>query len=354
MPVRFLLLLYALCLTPTASAQARVFDQVAAAHPDMTGVWQANGRTQLERPAGLDTLVVPEDIARREEAAALAKAQTATGATANPDLAYVTEWHFSTVRGEKRSSRITKPANGRLPLTAEGKRIAESSKKDSDGPEGRSTEERCLTGLGATPLGGSVGEMGFYQIVQTRDHLAIQSETGGVVRIVGIGSAPRPAAMLSLLGDSIAKWDGDTLFVETTKVSSWDMYWPAVRRPPILRPEGRLIERFTLIAADELLYQFTIEDPAIYSEPWSAEFVLTRSSQCVRVRLSRGQLRHRQHPPGCPEIGATEKVASDRFRRIGCVRYRQDAAAWYRQANAVLAHCGQLMSCPIRLIQEWL
>ena len=278
MLARLLPLLAAIWIAPVSLAQVRELPHTPNGLPDFTGNWQPNGRTPLERPAGFDSLVISSDLAQREEAAALNRAKTTLGLS-NPDLAYVTEWRFSTVGGEPRSSRITRPSNGRLPYTEEGRRIAALSQKNSDGPEGRSTEERCLTGLGATPLGGSVGEMGFYQIVQTPNYFVLQVETGGVVRIVGIESAPRPAAMLSLMGDSVGRWDGDTLVVETTKVSSWDLFWPAVRRPPILRPEGRLIERFTLISADEILYEFSIEDPVIFSEPWSAEYIMIRTPQ---------------------------------------------------------------------------
>jgi hypothetical protein len=267
-------------LLASSAAAAQTIPRATDGHPDFGGVWQPNGRTKLERPAGLNTLVISREIAEREEAAQLNRAQTTLGLS-NPDLAYVTEWRFSTVHGEKRSSWITIPANGLLPLTEEGKRIAAVSRKDSDGPEGRSTEERCLTGLGVTPLGGSVGETGFFQIVQTPRHVAINIETGGIVRIVGVGAKPRPAALASLFGDSVGRWEGDTLVVETTHVSSWDLFWPAVRRPPILRPEGKLIERFSFLSAEELLYQFTIEDPVIYSQPWSAEYALTRSAQRV-------------------------------------------------------------------------
>jgi hypothetical protein len=78
-----------------------------------------------------------------------------------------------------------------------------------------------------------------------------------------------------MLGDSTGYWEGDVLLVHTTGLTG------QVHRHLITRPESRVIERFEMIGPDEILYRFTVEDTAIYTEPLSAEFSLHRSSEQV-------------------------------------------------------------------------
>jgi hypothetical protein len=112
------------------------------------------------------------------------------------------------------------------------------------------------------------------QIVQTPTNLLIYTEEGADTRIIGIGASHRPAAIKSRLGDSVARWEGDTLVVET--LNQIDNYAPFPTMPQSVRLQSKIIERFSLLSPDEILYRFTIEDPAVYSAPWSAEYSLNR------------------------------------------------------------------------------
>ena len=113
------------------------------------------------------------------------------------------------------------------------------------------------------------------RVVQTEDALVVWSEAGGETRIIRIGGAHASQALTSFAGDSIGRWEGDTLVVETTHMRAEDPYrLLAEGRPIAVGASSRVIERFTRLSGDELLYQFTVEDPALYASPWMAEYVM--------------------------------------------------------------------------------
>ncbi|HEX5005875.1 MAG TPA: hypothetical protein VFV70_02110, partial [Hyphomonadaceae bacterium] len=88
------------------------------------------------------------------------------------------------------------------------------------------------------------------------------------------------AALLSRSGDTIAKWEGDTLVAETTHVRSESPVRVVPGSTPmVLRDNARLVERFTLVGPDEILYQFTVQDPDVYAHSWSAEFSMVRTTK---------------------------------------------------------------------------
>jgi hypothetical protein len=143
-----------------------------------------------------------------------------------------------------------------------------------DGPkddyEQRPTGERCLVLSGLPPVH-AVISYNRQRIIQTPTHVVIHNENGDEARIIPYADTHAPGGMRSWYGDSIARWDGDTLVIET------------IRMPPservrglfskfVVNTDAKLIERYTRLSDSELLYQFTIIDPKAYSEPWLAEF----------------------------------------------------------------------------------
>lgn len=117
-----------------------------------------------------------------------------------------------------RTSQIVEPANGKLPLTDAAKAMKADWGKRLDilaGPEDRMPNERCLGGPGRAPMPITPANM-FRRVVQTPDHVVILTEDMNDVRVIGIGAARQPAAVTSYRGDSIARWDGDVLAIETT------------------------------------------------------------------------------------------------------------------------------------------
>ncbi|MFT3723359.1 MAG: hypothetical protein QM773_07200 [Hyphomonadaceae bacterium] len=242
-------------------------------HPDFQGVWSAKGLTPLERIPGASGLVVGDEEQAKLVGLIRDRARSpAMGAVIDPNLLAADVKTLTRVGGEWRSSWITDPADGKLPLSAEGKRLRDLAYALTD-PEARNPWERCLVGTGLAPLW-SVPVENIRQIVQTADHVVIYTEEGADTRIIGVNAMHRPAAIKSRLGDSVARWEGDVLVVET--LNEIDNYAPFATMTQSVREQSRIIERFSLLSPDEILYRFTIEDDVLYTAPWSAEYSLHR------------------------------------------------------------------------------
>jgi hypothetical protein len=183
------------------------------------------------------------------------------------------------VSGTLRSSWIVEPGDGRLPITALAKAALKHSEDLSefgfDNPEERPTPKRCVTGLGYPPLH-DLSIVIPYLIVQTSDAIVVASEDTDPARIIHMTGPAPPEVIRSRAGYSAGHWDGDTLVVETTHISADDPSGLLDRGGVVLARGSRVTERFTLHANTELLYQFTVEDPSFYHQPWRAELVLKR------------------------------------------------------------------------------
>jgi hypothetical protein len=168
------------------------------------------------------------------------------------------------------------PADGKPPLTEAGK-AATAARTKSRGytdPEARPNDERCLVAIGLTegPPMMNGGFNGHYQIVQTRDHVAIYVEMNHDVRIIRLTDHARPHASITpWMGDSIGWWEGDTLVVETTHLNPKGAYVGGLTGGFAYAPGAKVIERFTRKAKDLFLYEFTILDPVTFAKPWRAE-----------------------------------------------------------------------------------
>jgi len=194
------------------------------------------------------------------------------------------------VGGQPRTSLITFPANGRMPKRVPGapaiRRFAESENGPAgraDNPEERSLGERCIMSFGVSsgPVMTSQLYNNSYQFVQTPDHLAIWVEMVHDVRIVPIGGNHRTDGVHLYMGDSIGWWDGDTLVVETIN------YHPAQNLRGAT-PKVKVTERFTRVAADRLLYQFKVEDPGVWAEPWGGEYEFSKSGPVYEYACHEG------------------------------------------------------------------
>jgi hypothetical protein len=257
---------------------ARATPRTPEGRPDFGGQWSTVFITPVARMAGAKSLVVSDDEARH-----LARGFVEWAHSRAADVVIDPEYFISgadallRVKGEWRTSQITTPADGVQHYTAEGKRL-ETQKRDwseafADGPEMRPPFERCLVSAGSAPWTTVPGVL-IREVIQTPDHIVLASD-GGDTRIVRLHTGARPAAITSYLGDSTAWWEGDVLVVQTTGLKTH------VQRGIITQPQSRVIERFELLGPDELLYRFTVEDAAIYAEPWGAEFVLKRTNERV-------------------------------------------------------------------------
>jgi len=262
-----------------AAGAARPFRAPRDAYgaPDLNGVWNNNALTRLQRAPGLLPLVVqPAEAAAAERKLMAGYAPEGTAANVGGTQS---EWwdgaHLARVDGELRTSWLVDPDDGQLPYTAEGKRraaaFAKAQLESFDGPEARPVAgDRCLL-----PSWGAMGPVMLnspynanYRFVQTRDQIAIMAENNDELRIIRIGAAHLPAQIRPWTGDSIGRWEKDTLVVETTNLRA-DA--PLSQAPFFFTAGARVVERFTRVSPTALKYEFTVEDPAIFARPWRAE-----------------------------------------------------------------------------------
>jgi len=252
--------------------------RLASGKPDLQGLWSNALVTPLERPADLaDKAFLTEDEAReyaRKRVEATNRDSRANSADADVVLAYNDFWWDSgnSVVRTLRTSLIVDPPNGRIPeLTAQGKqRVAATPPFSADGPETQPLNARCIYYATAGPPMTPGSYNNNYQLVQTDDHVLIVNEMVHETRIIPLDGRPFPPDEIrQWRGSSRGHWEGDTLVVETRnrradtpfRGSSENMH---------------LTERFTRVAEDVLLYEFTIDDPDTFTQPWTVQITSSR------------------------------------------------------------------------------
>lgn len=247
--------------------------------PDLQGNWVASNRTPLFRPAGLSQLRITAEQAGEIDARGHARDHDLSVPNETPE--FLDARRVEPIRGELRSSIIIDPADGKIPGTARLNERIEAlrirNKENMDGPEVRPLWERCIGSLAAHPPILAVGFTNMHQIVQTRDAVVFFSESLHEARILRLDSRHPPPAVTSWIGASIARWQGDTLEVETRNFNAEQN-----RSTDFLISAGTVIvERFTRVSHDELLYAFTISDPEYYTQPWTGETHFLRSDEPI-------------------------------------------------------------------------
>jgi hypothetical protein len=260
-----------------AWAQGPAIPRTGDGRPDFHGVWTTRFPPFLfQRARGAEALVVDSQTAHAIALAIYKSDQADLVVDPGDDLATI--YALPNVNGEWRTSMLTSPSDGKAPLTEQARRLdvaaGEMFIASPDGHEMRDWSERCLLGSGSAPFGMFPTE-NIRAFVQTLDNLVIYSDDMGETRIIGIGAPRRPAAIISFLGDSIAYWQGDILVVETTGLRG-ERTERSLLPGLMVGADSRVIERFSLISPDELLYRFTVDDPILYAAPgapsiaWSA------------------------------------------------------------------------------------
>jgi len=261
-----------------ACAQAADIPRTSEGRPDFQGIWENRWITPFERMDGTVEATVSGDAATAYIAARW-KSLQGEGVALHPDGDFDFSGLMPAGDGAFRTSFIVEPSDGKRPQSQLAKDLTpifREIRKGAENPEGLSNDERCLSANGRVPLGISAGGM-FRQIVQTPDHMMIFTEDQIVMRIIGIGAAPRPDALVSLAGDSVARWEGDTLVVVTDKIR------PQLQPPggPAFDQVRRVTERFSLITPNQISYDYVLEDSAMLSEPMRVQFLLTRTDHAM-------------------------------------------------------------------------
>ncbi len=305
-------------LLAAAAANAQSADpRTPGGHPDFSGTYDVATLTPTQRPEQLGERLALSD----EEAAAVAerarRTSDLTSQASDPDRSAPREggnvggynyfWldpgqgSFQ-LDGKWRTSILTDPPNGRYPpYTAHGEEAVQARLDrwgrsndpvlNQNNPEAwwldrqvgpfdaaelRPMGERCVLGFGSAggPPMLPVLYNNLKRIVQTDDVLMILSEMIHDVRVIPIGGERAPEHVRRWLGDSVGRWEGDTLVVESTHFRAGEsaLSTPGTRQNFLTSEELRVTERFSRIDGATLRYQFTVEDPKIWTASWSGEY----------------------------------------------------------------------------------
>jgi hypothetical protein len=275
----------ALAVTSAAAGAPYKVPRTALGQPDLQGVWNTDFLLPVEATPLTRSLVISE-----AEAKALAPKIAAIAANVAvfridgevaERLQAASVVGLGKVRGERRTRQVVDPVDGKIPWTPQAGRQVRFFEQQlnnnpnadlpTDNPEQRPSGERCLAQFGQAPVF-NVADINPRKILQTRDHVVIQMEYGAEVRIVPFAREHGPAALSSVFGDSIARWEGDTLVIETVRAPARDQLrlFPVI----LISDKATVIERYTRLGPVELLYQYMVVDPANYATPWRAEYSL--------------------------------------------------------------------------------
>jgi hypothetical protein len=238
--------------------------------PDIGGYWTSASYTPMERPDELagQRFYTPEEALQAYQSRALRDAAT-DPATVHYDWAeFGMDIWQSPIRPNLRTSLIVDPPDGRKPaLTANGQAQFEAHAQRHT-LESRHLFERCITGDQGPPRVPSLQSVGESQIIQTPDHIVLITQTNSDVRIISMDErSPSSDNVRAYLGVSRGHWEDDTLVVETTHFDEK----ARVRRIQEAGPNLHLIERFTRVEDDLLLYEATLTDPTVWEAPWTFE-----------------------------------------------------------------------------------
>jgi len=252
------------------------------AKPSLEGQWAANFTLTLEATPQTPNLVVSESEAKVLNPILGAQFAAFFLRGLDPEIPQLVQQSegLPIVRGQRRTRAVVEPADGKMPYTPAALKILTSPPPPErlDNPEERPNAERCLVGAGQPPLASIIfgNEL---QILQFPDKVVLHTEYGNDLRVVPITDRHAPRALWTRLGDSIGRWEGSTLVIETVGMPDADSF----RIGPVMLVPGAatVIERLTPVSQRELLYQFTVIDPKTYAAPWKAEFSWYRTDKLM-------------------------------------------------------------------------
>ena len=305
---RVLLVLFSCLWVFSASVYAQstsALPRLSDGQPNLQGIWDFRTLTPLQRPQEQENAVLSVEEAAEIEARSAARTNQAFAPSevreeplpAGGDVgAYNQYWvdQGAGVVGDKRTSLITDPSSGRVPMLQPGQQMVELSLNEdrtgsrpvrvraagigTDSYEDRGLAERCLLGFNSGPPIVPAGYNQNIQIFQTPDHVVILHEMVHDARVVPLdGRGHLPDGVRQWMGDSRGRWEGDVLVVETTnftdKTASFN---PSVATGAGEGTNLHLTERFSLVDGETLQYEFTVDDLRTFTEPFTAVLPMKR------------------------------------------------------------------------------
>jgi len=287
-------LLAALAALPVLLTLVRGQSADSGGVPDLEGIWNSATATPLERPRDLkdkpffsaeEAAAWERQIARRNEEPSPETLAKNSGTGTGTYNTFFREFGTRTVR-TRRTSIVIDPSDGRIPaLTAEAaeiKRGRVERQKSPSGAEDLGLQDRCLAFLTAGPPMLPYSYNSNYQIVQTRDAVVIYAEMIHDVRIIHMDGRPHPPpGSRRWMGDSIGHWVNRTLIVDTTNFNDEGGFYGDAGGNFGWDRNLHLVERLSWFDRETLLYQFDVDDPTAFTQPWKGELTMTRSSGAI-------------------------------------------------------------------------
>ena len=261
-----------LAFSAALSLVAQAPQRSRSVHPDFEGAWSSATTIPLERPAQLkdQPFYTPEQAAQLQKKRLAADddplSRLETGSLMLPSL---------------RTSIITDPPNGLLPSLTPSAAAAKRSRLERlhnpTEAKDMGLQDRCLV------FPTSVAPMipyrynSNYQIVQTADAVVVEAEMIHDARIIRLDrSSHLPSNVRQWLGDSVGHWEGATLVVDTTNFNDGGGFYGDAGGLYGWDRNMHVVELFSLLNGNTILYRFAVEDPTAYTQPWKGELTLTR------------------------------------------------------------------------------
>jgi hypothetical protein len=270
----------------TTAGKAWTPPRTSDGKPDLQGIWTDNTLTPFERPKklGAKEFYTDEELAdlttrvRQGEVVEEGDLGAAAPQAVRYDLEVFgfdrTKLRFAST---KRTSLVVGPEGVVPPMLPQARarnaeRATRSRGHEFDSHENRPLSERCLLmNQERIPMIPGANEGNLLQIVQGPGYVTLLHEIDHSTRVIPTDGRPHvPQNIRQWQGDSVGHWEGNMLVVDTTNFTNLTAYRGSSE-------ELHLVERFTRTADDAMIYQFTVEDPATWARPWTAEVPWTKT-----------------------------------------------------------------------------
>ena len=263
--------------------------------PDLQGVYDFGTAIPLQRPVELgDRAVLTDEEAAvlEQQAAELFNDEVNRDSLTPPNYNHFWFEFGTTVADTRQSSLIVDPPNGRIPPVSTAEEQRRAAQDDAGGypvrvlgggigmtgPEDRGLAERCILGFNSGPPIVPASYNNYLQVFQTPDHVVIFTEMVHDARIIPLDGRPHLSASIrQWMGDSRARWEGDTLVIESSNFTpkrGYNISWMNVVGTG---ETMRLTERLTRVDADTLIYEYTYDNSEMFTQPFSASIPLART-----------------------------------------------------------------------------
>jgi len=275
-----------ICFVLPAAAQSS-----ADRHPDFQGIWNSATATPLERPPALKdkAFFTPQEAADWERRAASRREDPKPESPASKGFASYNALFYETgteLMKNHRTSIVTDPPDGRIPAltpTAAAEKTRRMERLNHPhSSQDLGLQDQCIVfPTSVAPMRPYIYNSN-YQIIQSGNEVMINVEMAHDTRVIRLDRQTHIAAEIRLwLGDSIGRWEGSTLVVDTTNFKDGGGYFGDAGGMYGTDRNLHVVERFSLQDANTILYKFEVDDPTAFTRPWKGELTMTRSSERI-------------------------------------------------------------------------